>query len=407
MKKLFFICLILRLVVVPAYADVPKSQVESPAELVSRSDKPDALIAAYARAEKEGKRYAVLNSMRIGVDALQLGYNRLAEKAFDEALFGIETVYANNEIAAKARSVWYEESVKDFKGEPYERAMAYYYRGLLFLKSGDFDNARAAFKSAILQDSFAEEDQNRCDFALMIFLEGWASMLAGDRDMADALFKELSKFKPDFKTPEGSNILVVIETGTSPRKVSDGPGHAELKFRKGRNFTETRAELDVNGVPFGAYLMEDIYWQASSRGGRPIDKILAGKVHFRQTTEKIGTTLTDISSASMILSSGFQNAGGIQAASGALALVGIVNMALAANARPNADTRYWDNLPDTVHVYTGHIPQGNHQIKVRFKDEKGNYIPELEQSFAFTTNEPPSPLVWIRSRQQLSSAQKK
>jgi hypothetical protein len=30
-----------------------------------------------------------------------------------------------------------------FIGEPYERAMAYYYRGLLYWRDGEIDNARA------------------------------------------------------------------------------------------------------------------------------------------------------------------------------------------------------------------------------------------------------------------------
>ena len=48
--------------------------------------------------------------------------------------------------------------------------MAYYYRGVLYLRDGDYENARASFKGGMLQDGFAEEEQNRSDFALLSFL---------------------------------------------------------------------------------------------------------------------------------------------------------------------------------------------------------------------------------------------
>ena len=37
------------------------------------------------------------------------------------------------------------------KGEPYERAMVYYYRGLIFLRNGDYENARAEDERAAVE----------------------------------------------------------------------------------------------------------------------------------------------------------------------------------------------------------------------------------------------------------------
>jgi tetratricopeptide (TPR) repeat protein len=371
------------------------------------SDKPDALKPAYKRLIVEGRRNAVLNQMRLGLDAYQLGYKKLAAEAFDKALLGIETVYANNETAQKARSLWYEEGMKDFKGEPYERAMAYYYRGLLFLEDEDYENARAAFKSGVMQDAFAEEKQFRCDFAILIFLEGWASQMAGDINMADMAYKEVKKLRPDFEMETNSNVIIIIETGKSPRKVADGPGHAELKFRRGRNFMEDRVEISINGGNFfELYLMEDIFWQASTRGGRQIDKILKGQVIFKQTQERVGTTVTDISSPAMVVSPFFKNTKGIQSASAALGIFGVAEMALAARVRPHADTRYWDNLPDKIHVHLAYLPEGEHQIKVHFKDKNGRIIQEFTKVLNFKVEQNKPTLLWIRSRQQLSSTKK-
>lgn len=46
-----------------------------------------------------------------------------------------------------------------------------------------------------------------------------------------------------------------------------------------------------------AYPMEDLYYQASTRGGREIDKILAGKAQFKATTGGVGSFLADTSVA--------------------------------------------------------------------------------------------------------------
>ena len=43
----------------------------------------------------------------------------------------------NDKSAKKARSYFSEESKKIFQGEPYERVMAYYYRGILYWMDGE------------------------------------------------------------------------------------------------------------------------------------------------------------------------------------------------------------------------------------------------------------------------------
>src|SRR5690554_6357288 len=84
-------------------------------------DKPAYLRPLYQKLFEEGKRNEVLNRMEIGTAAFYRGDIDLARDNFDAALEVIETVYADNDSAAKARSLWHEEGRKDFKGEPYER----------------------------------------------------------------------------------------------------------------------------------------------------------------------------------------------------------------------------------------------------------------------------------------------
>ena len=364
-------------------------------------DKPAALQPYGQRLLAEGQRNAVLNQMRLGVRAMEIGAWNDAAEAFDAALGQIESCYADNENARKARSLYYEEGMKDFKGEPYERCMAYYYRGLLYLQQRDFGNARACFKSGILQDAFAEEEQNRCDFATLIFLDGWAAQQTGDAAAAQELFQEAKRYRPDFPLPSPQdNVLLVAETGTAPRKVADGVGHAELKYRRGRAFTEKHAQATVNGRSVDLFPMDDVLWQASSRGGRAVDKILEGKVQYRQTNEQIGTVLTEVSSTAMISAPLWgRHAGAVQGVSAAIELLGILPLAAAASAKTHADTRYWDNLPDGIHIATMAVPPGRTTVGVDFKDESGAVVANLRKER--TLEVPPSgpTVVWVRARE--------
>ncbi len=151
-------------------------------------DKPEELKGLYTALFTEGERNAVLNFNRVGLAAMQTGRYDLAERAFDAALIRIEQIYSNDPQARKAKSKFAAESVKDFKGEPYERAMAYYYRGLLFLRTGDFENARASFIAGEYQDTVAEKEEYSSDFDSLVFLAGWASRCANDPAKADEYF---------------------------------------------------------------------------------------------------------------------------------------------------------------------------------------------------------------------------
>lgn len=396
----FVLCMFLLSACAGGKAAIPDAQMSA-----YLADKPPLYREDYQKLLTEGKNNECLNYMRIGVKALKRTDKEVAQSAFDNALLTIESFFANTEAAQKARSLWYEEGMKDFKGEPYERVMTYYYRGLLYLDAGDYENARAAFKSAVLQDSFAEEEQYRADFALVIFLEGLAARLAGDEDGASTCFAELKKLRPDFSVPEKFNTLFILETGTAPRKVADGPGHSELKYFRGRNFTEKKVVLKVdNGSPQQLYPLEDIYFQASSRGGRQIDKILKDKVVFRQTNLAVGSTLSETANAAMLLAPlAGSSTGSVQAVAGGLAVLGAVQQVMAINAKPHADTRFWDNLPDSVHVDLQQLAPGGHNLEIGALDQNSVAVADLSATLRFTTSEAaPNKkklnIVWVKMR---------
>lgn len=365
------------------------------------ASKPASLQPLYRDLFQEGRRNEVLNLMEIGATAYRQGHDDIAKTVLDRAILNIESVYADNEAARKARSLWYEEGAKDFKGEPYERTMVYFYRGLLFLEDGDYGNARASFMSGLLQDAFAEEEQHSADFASMVFLAGWAARLDGNEKLAREHFEEYQSFRPDSPIPDKSdNVLVIAETGTSPRKLADGVGHYELVYRRGKNISARRAHIQGDGVNADLYPMEDLYFQASTRGGRTVDRIIEGKVSFKKGSQKVGSTLTAASENSLITGIAAGSGGAVSAGFNAITAIGVAAQGLSARAKTRADTRYWHSLPDTLHVYTMEADAGDGPFRVQFRDGQGNALPAMTRQAPVQFDKRGNGLVFASTRTQ-------
>jgi tetratricopeptide (TPR) repeat protein len=357
------------------------------------------LLTAVKTISTDAPENKVLNQLQAGVIAFDLGHQDEAGFLFDEALSGINTVYANDERAAAARSLWRDEGSKDFKGEPYERAMAHYYRGLLDMLNGDYENARASFKSGLLQDAFAEDEQHRTDFALLIFLEAWCSQLLGSTSLADDAFAELSLLRPDFvRPPLDHDLLVIAETGKAPRKIQDGIGGNILVYRTGKRFQEVGAQMVVGGDTIRLLPMESVYWQASTRGGRPIDGILDGQIRFKNNTQAAASTISGMASGASLYAPLFGESSGAFAAIAGVA--GIATL-ITSQVKARADSRYWNNLPDMIHIYTMKRPENVNSVDVQFLDANGEILPQFSKIIQIQADEKGRSIAWARSRSAL------
>lgn len=299
---------------------------------------PDGLRPYYDTLLEEGEWGAVLNLQRLGLEAIDQRQPDIAARAFDAAIARIELVYANSDSARKARSLWSSEGVKDYKGEPYERAMSYYYRGLLFAAEGDYENARASFRSAEYQDTISNDETYSGDFGMMSLLAGWASGCAGDPGMAEDLYRRAETQQPEGlqPPPAGHSTLLLVESGTSPVKTATGQYGEALKFQPGGNpFAAVHAGEQVLPV------LGDVGWQASTLGGRQVDVVLDGKARFREGSETVAGV--GMIGAQVALGSGDSGA------AGALALVGVAAILISAATKAKADIRHWENLPDRIH----------------------------------------------------------
>lgn len=328
------------------------------------ADKPDTLKPLYRTLFVEGTRNAVLNNVRLGVAAMQVGEYARAESAFDAALAQIETVYADDPRAKQARSVWSKEAVKDFKGEPYERAMAYYYRGLLYLRAADYENARASFIQAEYQSTLAENEEYVSAFPMMDYLAGWASHCADNAAKAQEFFTAASSEQPSLQAPAATHdVLLVAELGSAPVKYAGGKSNELLQFKAADGNTALDASFSITLDASGAISVPtseaaSISWQATHRGGRAVQAVLDGKAQFKDGMD----TAAEVSSTTGLLAMNVGAATNDLDIAGAGAILGLAGVAMsfaAQAAKPDADVRAWDNLPDSIRVATIERPQGN------------------------------------------------
>ncbi len=291
-----------------------------------------------------------------------------AKSLLDDALLTLGGINGKDSGAKKARGYFHEESKKTFIGEPYERVMAYYYRGILYWMDGEPDNARACFRSGQLIDSDTENKQYAADYVLLDYLDGFATVkLAGDG--SDALKRAQTEARlgpPPAYNPK-ANTLVFLEFGRGPGKYAAGEYGEQLRFREGSAATRGAVvQAGSQNVRVGPY--DDVSFQATTRGGRVMDHILGNKAVFKSST--------DIAGNAALL-------GGVVAASNrrtqeiglGLVAAGVLTKIISSATTPAADVRAWDNLPQYLSFAALELPPGEQTVTVQFVDASGRPLP--------------------------------
>lgn len=343
------------------------------------ADKPAGTHHLFQSVLTGGQRNRVLNQMRAGLAAFEAGADAVAAASFDDALNYIEAIYADNPAAEKARSTFVPERSKEFKGESYERAMAFLYRGLLFLAEGDYGNARAVFQGGQLQDAFAEDQRYQSDFAILDVLSGWASQCEGNMVLARDFYDRAKQARPEINIPRSSDrLLAVADMGLPPRKVGGGAYGEYLIYQEPEPVPERTAVFIASGERYAAVAGEDLFWQAATRGGRQVDQILAGKAQFKDLTAGLGIASLSVADAALDVAAYSYSTDASDTALGVAAgaaIIGVASLLMADAARPEADTRYWDNLPSQIDFVT--MPQRAVPERVEFLDEAGSLLGSL------------------------------
>lgn len=321
----------------------------------------------------------VLWQYRTAHAAMTRGEFTLARDLLDDALLRLGAVATGDRRAKQARGYFHEESTKIFIGEPYERAMAWYYRGMLYWMGGELDNARACFRSAQLMDADAENNQYQSDFVLFDYLDGYLTMLLGG-DGSDHLERARAVARlgtPPPYNPE-ANTFLFVEFGHGPTKYAAGEYDEKLKFKPGSSRTR-RVSITINGQKLNAEPLDNLTYQATTRGGRVMDYVLKNKAVFKGATDAAGNAAI-ISGA--VLASGRNT----QEAGLGLLVAGVASKIISAATTPEADTRDWANLPQFLSFASLHLEPGTHQGRISFLDEQGRPLPEFEKTLTINVS---------------------
>ena len=317
----------------------------------------------------------VLWQYRTAAAAMRQGQYDVAKPLFDDALLTLQGIYGSDAEARKARGYFSKEARKTFIGEPYERSMAYFYRGILYWMDGEYDNARACFKSAEFEDSDAEESQYAGDWVLPDYLDGLATTKLGG-DGSDALKRARSNAKninlPDYEPK--ANVLFIVEFGPGPVKYAAGQYGEQLRIRT-RPSPVFSARIRTDNVNLTIAPTDDVNFQATTRGGRVMDHVLGNKAVFKSATSAAGDV--GIIGGAVLAGSGDNTTRNVGLG---MLLAGLISKGVSAAATPDADTRTWDNLPQFISFASVELPPGEHTVTVDFLDAKGAPVSNLTKT---------------------------
>ena len=357
----------------------------------------DPIVDGQTAIEQGPARDRVLWRYRTAVTAMRLGQYELAANLLEDALFSLNGMFTPDKNAERARGVFSREDRKTFLGEPYERAMAYYYRGILYWMDGEPDNARACFRSAQLEDADLINHEYSNDFALMEHLEGWTTAtLGGDGSDAFSRAAKVQRMGPLQPFDSEANVLFFVEMGQGPVKYATGEYAEQLRFKSGHS-SSTSVRIRVDGQIIDAPAIDDLSYQATTRGGRVMDHILANKAVFKGATEAAGTAA--IFGGAIMASQSSSNAA--RNAGYGLMLAGLVTSIVSAIATPQADTRTWENLPNLLGFAAARLKPGRYEASVEFLGPGGNPVVGPDRRVAFDVNDPPrNTVVFISERSQ-------
>jgi tetratricopeptide (TPR) repeat protein len=366
------VSLLVALLLLAGCASAPKRPAPKPAT-------GDPLVDGKNALESAPEKDRVLWEYRTALVAMRRGEFNEAKPLLDSAIARISNIMGKDASARKARSMFSAEAKKTFIGEPYERVMAYYYRGILYWMDGEPDNARACFRSAQLEDSDTQDKHYSSDYVLLDYLDGFASVkLAGDGSDCLKRAQSFAKISAPPSYDPKANLLLFADFGPGPTKYAMGEYAQYLMFREGRTPIRT-VQVQVDGKTYKLRPYDDLYFQATTRGGRVMDHILANKASFRTATDAAGDAGLI---GGLVLSQQRQTR---EAALG-LAAAGLLSKIVSATTTPEADTRSWDNLPLYLTFAALELPPGTHTLTVDFLDEANRMI--AGQTKTITVNVP-------------------
>jgi tetratricopeptide (TPR) repeat protein len=329
-------------------------------------------------AEKTNENF-VLNNLRLGSAAL-LDYDLdESERAFLRA-YEVLNSFGVNDGGRTLGAVLVDEKIKIWRGEPYERAMANFYLGLVYYIRQDYENARGAFENALFKlrdyagdDKKASKDESHdveSNFAVAALMLGKCWQKLGREDLAKANLDRAVELAPrlrdiaDYDRNLKSNMLLVIDYGHAPQKVTDFDG-ALVGFAPS---PQQAGPLPQANVSIDGKLMN--VGPSLDCGPPTIDTVAMAQDRRWQSIDTI-RTVKSVVGTGMIAAGAYE---GLRGASGSgsaqrrdlIAAAALLGTGLLLKATSQADVRQWEMLPRTVYVVPLHVPPGKHDVVIEF-----------------------------------------
>jgi tetratricopeptide (TPR) repeat protein len=308
--------------------------------------------ATLVHAKKSDEKNVVLASLNLAGASFVGGNYRDSQEGLRAASLIMEDVEHGVDRGQAAMVLKHDMRV--FKGEPYERALAYTYLGLLYYRRGDFENARSAFNLALLADRSSKDDQEeyREDFAIAHHWIGRTYARLGELDNATIALNQARKYMPDAPADPAAfaqaSLSLVIELGCGPVKAPD-PVVGSVDTIRPCVYPERHAEVWVGDRMMGKSVrLVDLNHQAKTSGTSGRDAVQAAK-------------------------------GVAVAVMKQLPFVGIVGSLMEMGGVNKADLRAWRHMPGEIHVADLTLPEGLHTVEIRFFGEDGAELERYRQ----------------------------
>jgi hypothetical protein len=368
MKIATSICLLSALLFVACQAPAIRRAPEFNGDLVAAGHRQIAKAPAHDK-----NRWRLITA----VHALKLGRHSEARALLTTAMPSAGQILQANAHTRLAQSTFSPENVKGFHGESHERAMGWFYHGMFYWMDGEPDNARACFRTAQLMDALAAQPEHRADWVLLDYLDGYITTKLS-RDGSDARTRAQANAGdtalPTYNTK--ANVMIFLQFGFGPMKKTGGDVGEKIVYNGGRSQARS-ASITVGGRPVIAPIFDNLTFQASTRGDRAMDAILAKKA----TIKKAGDLVGDIGvTGGAILASQPETEG----AGVALLSAGLVGKIVGGSAEPRADTRTWTNLPQHLSFAALQLPTGTHTAVIEFLDANGIALPDRQKNVSVT-----------------------
>lgn len=306
----------------------------------------------------------VLNNLRYGSAALSDYDLDRAETAFYRA-YEVMNAGKVNDAGRATAAVVVHEGFKVWKGEPFERAMANFYLGLVYYMRQDYDNARAAFENALFKlrdygegdDKTDEYREYESDFTIAYVMLARTWLRLDEPEKARDMLERVRQIRPDVAPladvdlHERSNVLLVVDVGYGPRKVTQYDNSI---------VTFSPKPSQVGPVPLPTVLV-DGQMVPSSLGAPAVDLIALSDDRRWQSIDTIRLAKSAIGTGLMGVGAyqGMKRKPDYGSAAALIAAGALLK------ASSGADLRHWETLPRTTFLIPLRLPPGRHDVTIR------------------------------------------